>query len=99
MAGAFFLDKPPGALFPPAQNLSLGLRYLLLTHSWLKCHTADATASGGAAPVTIPSSAQWVPFPTSCTCYRFRVGPRTSQSFHARLRVRETGCTGWGEPM
>src|SRR5258708_31900467 len=30
---------------------------------------------------------------------RFRVGPRTSQSLRARLRVRETGCTGWGEPM
>src|SRR5215467_2269895 len=22
-----------------------------------------------------------------------------AQSFHARLRVRETGCTGWGEAM
>src|SRR6266478_4781796 len=30
---------------------------------------------------------------------RFRVGPRTSQSLRARLRVRETGCRGWGEPM
>src|SRR5262249_35503812 len=38
--------------FPAAQNLSLGLRYLLLTHGRLKCHTADATASRGAAPVT-----------------------------------------------
>src|SRR5260370_38219333 len=25
---------------------------------------------------------------------RFRVGPRTSQSLRARLRVRETDCTG-----
>src|SRR5262249_48053024 len=25
--------------------------------------------------------------------------PAASLSFHARLRVRETGCTGWGEPM
>jgi hypothetical protein len=24
---------------------------------------------------------------------------RTCQSLRARLRVRETGCTGWGEPM
>src|SRR5262249_40516236 len=47
--------------FPAAQNPSLGLRYLLLTHGWLKCHTADTTASRGAAPVTIPSYAQWVP--------------------------------------
>jgi hypothetical protein len=29
---------------------------------------------------------------------RFRVGLRTSQSFHARAKG-ETGCTGWGEPM
>src|SRR5262249_10072941 len=29
----------------------------------------------------------------------FRIAHRTSQSFRARLRVRETGCTGWGEPM
>src|SRR5215470_9631418 len=27
---------------------------------------------------------------------RFRVGPRTIQSFRARLRVN---CTGWGQPM
>src|SRR5262249_42602720 len=45
---------------------------------------------------TIPWYAQWLPSPTSCTCYRFRVGPRTSQSVRARLRVRETRCTGVG---
>src|SRR5262249_7296845 len=63
--------------FPPAQNLSLGLRYLLLTHSWLKCHTADATASGVASPVTTPSYAQWLPFHTSCTCYRRTLARRS----------------------
>ena len=26
---------------------------------------------------------------------RFRATPRTNQSFRARLRVRQTGCTGW----
>ena len=26
---------------------------------------------------------------------RFRVAPRTGRSLRARLRVRETGCTGW----
>src|SRR5262249_17730277 len=34
------------------------------------------------------------------TSHRFRtiqVAPRTSQSFHARLRVREIGCTGRGD--
>ena len=25
--------------------------------------------------------------------------PKDQPSFHARLRARETGCTGWGEPM
>src|SRR5262249_54814026 len=25
--------------------------------------------------------------------------PRTCRSLRARLRARETGCTGWGEPM
>jgi len=28
---------------------------------------------------------------------RFRAAPRTSQSLRARLRVPQTGCTGWGE--
>src|SRR5262249_45226612 len=28
---------------------------------------------------------------------RFTVGPRTSQSLHARLRVQETRRTGWGQ--
>jgi len=27
------------------------------------------------------------------------IAPRSRRSLRARLRVRETGCTGWGEPM
>jgi hypothetical protein len=34
--------------------------------------------------------------PSTFDSERFRVAPRTSQSFRARLRVRETACTGWG---
>src|SRR5262249_48637767 len=30
---------------------------------------------------------------------RFRIAQRTGRSRRARLRVRKTGCTGWGEPM
>src|SRR5215813_10983815 len=30
---------------------------------------------------------------------RFRIAQRTGRSRRARLRVWETGCTGWGEPM
>src|SRR5262249_5814017 len=50
---------------------------------------------------TIPSYAQWVPFPTSCTCYRrtlvrrsypyserFRSTPRTHPPLGGRLRMR-----------
>src|SRR5262249_26381106 len=50
------------------------------------------------------------PSPTSCTCYRrtlarrsylyserSRVGPRPCGSLRARLRVRETRRTGWGQ--
>ena len=56
----------------------------------------------------IPSYAQWVPFPTSCTCYRrtlarrsylyserSRVGPRTCGSLRARLGVPGNGLHGF----